>query len=128
MKSEEGRYYPEQKSNCKYIIVPSLYLQEEEGEENTFHNMHNCYNAVMRRMFETVDKSKEQYNLKVKVMYCRSVEGEKVGIKDSLVWKLEVAYPISHPSYDGNRPPSDSEALLVARLALPNYPQCHKVF
>jgi len=128
MRCEEGTYYPEQKSSCKYIIVPSLDLQEEEGEEHTFRNKHNCFNAVMRRMFETASKSKEHYNLKVKVMYCRSMEGEKVGIKNSLVWKLEVAYPINHPSYDGNTPPSDSEALLVARLALPNYPQCHKVF
>jgi hypothetical protein len=98
MYTEEGMYFPPQKPHCRYIIPPTLWLQDEEGEENSFHNMSKAFSAIMGRLSIIRIKLKELYSLRVRVMYCRKAEGEKVGSTGSRVWKLEVSYPIGHPS------------------------------
>jgi|SRR5882724_1846855 len=123
----DERYIAPQQPHCKYFLAPLLYLQEEEGEENTLQNAGMCLSAVMRRFRNAISISKERHGLRLRVMFCEKEEGKKVGYEGGTVRKLEVSYPAGHISRSNLEPPSDEEALEVARMMLPNHPQCHKL-
>lgn len=123
---DEGCYFPPQKPNCKYIIVPAHYVVLDLGMDESFKYFGIGLFETLKHLHKCMKNSREMYGLRVRRMDCPSTEAERVGSQPTLTWKMEVSYPLDDPRYPS--PPSDEETTAVAKMIFPNRPECHKLF